>query len=136
MNADLHLGDEAIDLRIGSGARIGLNDPTGRSPLLDEFDGCQRRCERVIQLGKSHRPAKVGAAKNGEPVHAISGDMDRGPDTIRQMRVAREPDCVLAGRHQFGERNPRLRRVYPVHGQVDVSQYFAGRITLIDEDIE
>jgi hypothetical protein len=27
MDADLHLGDEAVDLRIGGSARIGLNGP-------------------------------------------------------------------------------------------------------------
>ncbi len=85
MNADLHLGDEAIDLRIGCGARIGLNDPARESLLLGEFDCCQRRRERVIQLGKSHRLAKVGAAKNGEPVHAVSGDVNRCTDAVWQV---------------------------------------------------
>ena len=88
MNADLHLGDEAVDLGIGCGARIGLNDPARDSLFLGEFDCCQRRRERVIKFGKSHRLAKVGAAKNGEPVHAVSGDVDRCTDAAWQVRVA------------------------------------------------
>src|SRR5437879_8210059 len=96
MNADLHLGDEAVDLRIGRGARIGLNDPARDAVLLGEFDCCQRRCERMIQLGKSHRLAKIGAAENGEPVHSVSGDVDRCTDAVWQVRVAREPNGVLA----------------------------------------
>src|SRR5258705_13498607 len=90
MNANLHLGDEAVDLRIGRGARIGLNDPARDAVLLGEFDCCQRRCERMIQLGKSHRLAKSGAAENGEPVHSVSGDVDRCTDAVWQVRVARE----------------------------------------------
>jgi hypothetical protein len=88
VNTDLHFGEEAVDLRIGCGAGIGLDDPTRELLLFVEFDGCQRRRKGVIQFGKGHRLAKVGAAKNGEPVHAVSGDVNRCADAVWQMRIA------------------------------------------------
>ena len=91
----------------------------------------------MIQRGKSHRLAKVGAAQNRESVHAVSGDMDRCTDAVWQVRVALESrNGVLAGHHQGRERNSGLRRVHLVRGQVDVSQYFTGWATLGDEYVE
>jgi hypothetical protein len=52
------------------------------------------------------------------------------------MRIAREPDGVLAGCHQFRERNPRLWRVHLVHAEVDVVEYFASRATGLDQHLE
>jgi hypothetical protein len=67
MNADLHLGDEAVNLRIGCGACIGLNDPAGESLLLGEFDCCQRRRERVIQFCKAIALRKSGQQRMANP---------------------------------------------------------------------
>jgi hypothetical protein len=136
VNADLHFRDEAIDLRIGCGKCIGFNGPARNVVLFGEFDCRQRRCKRVVTFGESHCLAKVGAAKNGEPVHAVGGDVDRCADAIRQMRVTGEPNGVPASRHQFRERDPRLRRVNLLRRQVDVLQYFVGWATLVDEYVE
>src|ERR1700736_3027490 len=90
MNADLHLGDEAVNLRIDCGVHIGLNGPAAESLSLIELDRCQWRRKRMILRGHSHCLAKVGAAQNRKSVHAIGRDMDRRTDAIWQLPVARE----------------------------------------------
>src|SRR5450432_2220009 len=105
MNADLHLGDEAVDMWIDCGVYIGFNDPAAESFLLVERDRCERGGKRVITSCEGHCVAKVGAAKNGKPVHAVGRDMNGCTDTIWQLPIAREPNRISASRHQFGERN-------------------------------
>jgi hypothetical protein len=57
-------------------------------------------------------------------------------DAIWQVPIAREPNGVLAGRHQFRERNPGRWSVHFLLLEVDVSQYLTGRAALVDQHIE
>ena len=82
--------------------------PSGKSRFLFKVNCGHRRRERVILPGKIHGFAKVRAAQDGEPIHAVSGEMNRCADAVRQVAIAQELDSIFTGNDKLLYRNASL----------------------------